>query len=201
MVNVKSDIKAASKVLRGYEREAIPKAVVPSLNRAAKSAQSLGIKELSKITKLKQKDVRKAIAPYFSKARRGKWRAVVDSSKGRAVNLIKFVTPSKQNPLAFRARTKRGFRFDGVVANPWGKRRAFPGTFIGRGAGHGKMLVFKRGKGGKVEAVYGPSIRREFDKPAMQRLIAKKGLERFAVEYKRTLEYQLKKVNARYKGK
>lgn len=198
MISVKSDIKEASKILKGYEREAIPKAVVPSLNRATKSAQSVGIKKIAQVTKLKQKDVRKAIAPYFSKARRGRWYAIVDSSKGRAVNLIKFVTPSKQNPLAFRARTKRGFKFEGVVANAWGQRRTYPGTFIGRGAGHGKMLVFKRGEGNKVKAVFGPSIRREFDKPEVQRVMALQATERFGIEYKRTLDYQLKKVKQRY---
>ena len=200
-IDIEGDVKAFEKQLKGYQREAIPKSVPPALNRTGKSAQSAAIKKLSQITKLKQKDVRKAIAPEFRLASRNRMYAVIDARQGRAVNLIKFVTPARQNPRSFRARTKKGFKFPGVVANPWGKRRAFPGTFIGRGAGHGKMMVFKRGPGNKVQAVYGPSIRKEFEKLPVKRVMIERGKERFPIEFKRVLDRNVARINQRYKSR
>lgn len=179
-ISFKNDIAALTKDLKAIKQSAVPKATVQALNRTGRGTKTDAVREVSKKTGIQQKEVRAKIAGpsnnFKFKATRNKQFATVDSSEGRASNLISFVSPSLRKPNHFNHRKtlksgrKGKYRARGVKARAWGKSKTYDGTFIGKGRGSGKYLVFAR-KGSSqtpLKSITGPSIRVEFKSKPMQ---------------------------------
>jgi hypothetical protein len=89
-LSLSSDIKRLSYNLNKIKSSAIPQATTQALNKTAKGVQSDLTKMLSKVTGIKQQTVRQDLK--VTKANKIGQTAKVDSSKGRAKNLINFVS-------------------------------------------------------------------------------------------------------------
>ena len=144
-IDVKADVRRAQRQL-GNDRGAVTKAAARALTRTADQVRSAAVKELARETGLKQKDVRVALKRIRAKPR-NLISAVV--ATGRAVNLIRFTRQTRE-----QAR-----RAGGVIANAWGKKRLYRGSFIGNVG----RTVFRRTSAARlpIAALHGPSIPRE----------------------------------------
>lgn len=114
------------------------KVLVRALNDAGASAYTRVVRTLARETGAQQKEIRKAVKPHRSTGPSSPYRI---RARGPYLSLK-----------AFRPRQRK----KGVSASPWGKRRIFPGTFIGPG-GH----VFRRvdrAKRTPIAKLWGPAI-------------------------------------------
>ena len=193
-ISIKDDLNALKRDLGIVAKHVIPNALPKVLNRVGKSVQSVAIKTVSKETKVKQKIIRKAVAPRAFTASKTKPFFIINFKDSKASNLIDFVTNSRKNPQAFRKRTRKGFKYGGVIANAWGERKEYKGTFIGRGAGSGKTLVFKR-NARRIEAVAGPSPRLTFEQDSVRTVMKAKLKERLPIELSSAVNQALRKYN------
>lgn len=191
-ISIKHDLKDLERELGKLSSKVIPTALPMALNRVGKSVQAVAIRTVSQETKVKQKDIRQAVTPNAFTASKDKPNFVINFTESKASNLIDFVTASRRNSQAFRKRTRKGFKFGGVTANAWGKRKEYKGTFIGKGRNSGKTLVFKR-QGKKIDSVTGPSPRRTFEQPVVVNAMTSKLRERLPIELSSAINRQLKK--------
>lgn len=206
-ISITSDLKRLTKDLDSTQRKIIPKATTQALNKVANTVRATAVREVSKETGIKQKDVRSNIT--ISKANKNQPFAVIDARKGKAVNLIEFVSKAQAkpsegagNPQHFRKRFsakgkhKGAFRFKGVKARAWGKGKVYQGAFIARD-GSGKPTVFKRTSVGrkKLTVVSGPSVRRTFISNKLTSVYARVSRERFAIEMERALALGISRQN------
>lgn len=181
-LSVKMDVKRLTKHLRGVQREAIPRATARALNTTARQVQSQAVKALSKKTGLKQKDIRVAMS-----RKKASWRNLLSAviATGRAVNLIRFVTPAKRHSRAFLKR-------DGVIAKAWGKKKLYKGTFIGN---RGRTVFARKGKERlPIKAIHGPSIPREMARPVIDRLLKKTIRKKFPINFERDMKFYLSRI-------
>lgn len=200
-LSFESDIKRLSHDLNKIKASAIPKATTQALNKTVKGVQSDLTKMLSKVTGIKQKDVRADLK--VTTATKARQIAKVDSRTGRAKNLINFVTNSHKRPNHFNAKLGKGksrrYRAKGVKARAWRNSKTYSGTFIGTGK-NGATLVFKRASGitrigkGKLKSISGPSIRQEFQRQRTKAFMQAKARQRFTKEMSRSVKFQLSKV-------
>jgi hypothetical protein len=200
-LSLSSDIKRLSYNLNKIKSSAIPQATTQALNKTAKGVQSDLTKMLSKVTGIKQQTVRQDLK--VTKANKIGQTAKVDSSKGRAKNLINFVSNAHKKPNHFNAKLGKGksrrYRAKGVKANAWRSRKTYDGTFIGTGK-NGATLVFKRDSGttrtgkGKLKSISGPSIRQEFQRQYTKAFMQSKARQRFSIEMTRSVKFQLSKI-------
>ncbi len=194
-ISIKHELKQLEKDL-GKAKSIIPYALPKALNRVGKSVQSVAIRTVSQETKVKQKDIRKVVAPKAFTASKTKPYFIINFTESKATNLINFVTPSRRNSQAFRKRTRKGFTYGGVTANAWGKRKEYTGAFIGKGRNSGKTLVFKR-EGRKIATVSGPSPRQTFEQPVVINAMTSKLRERLPIELNSAVNMQLRRFSRR----
>ena len=187
-VDIEAEVKAAEKKLYNYEKRAIPRAVNRSLNTTAKNVQTTITRHIAKRTGLKVGEVKESTTLTKST-----FLTLTASLTGRrrAYNLRRFLQPRTRShlPGAFAHRP-------GVKANPWRKSRIFKGTFIIRGRGHGKPIVVARTSKNRypLKGIYGPSIHVEFGKPRARRIMIVTSKRRFAINFKRDLQYYVQRV-------
>ena len=155
------------------ERSVVPQATARALNRTAAEARTQVVRKLASQTGLKQKSIREKL--IVVRARRSSLVAELQVS-GRPLNLLRFGA----------RQTKRG-----VSAKAWGKRRVYPGTFLGNRG----RTVFKRvgGKRLPIKPVWGPSIPREFIRNQLDRTIGRVVRERFPVHFRQNMAFLLSK--------
>lgn len=178
-VSVKADLRKALKRVSPNQRRKVIRFASMSLNRAAQSSTTQVVRKLSTATGAKQKAIRKRI----SIVKANQFRLIAKlKAKDRPMNTIEFVVPSKQFVGAFRKQK-------GVTAKPWGKRRTYPGTFIGKGRNSGKLLVFIRSskKASGIRGHHGPQIPREFIKDYSTKVLKEHGGYIWAKEFRRLL--------------
>lgn len=185
-VNIKAEIKDATRFLSRLEKKAVPRAAAQALNRTAKAVNTQVVRAISNETNIKpQRKVRSAISLYKASGLRleAKLRAWP-----RRINLVEFVAPSQRQPGAFRKRP-------GVRAKAWGQSKVYEGSFLGRGRNSGKVLVFAR-KGQQqypIKALHGPSIPRTFVQNNMMEIMHRTTRERFRKEFDRALKFGLRR--------
>jgi len=77
-----------------------------------------------------------------------------------------------------------------------GYRKVYRGAFIGSGRNSGKQLTFKKSKRNpkRIEALYGASLPREFERQDMAKVFNKKIKTRFQILSKRELNFHLMKA-------
>jgi len=191
--SVKHDLDRLERKLYGFEKTLMKKAAPQALNRTMKTVNSRVVKAISSETNIKQKDVRASLD--ISKASVRSLRSILNSRRGKARNLIHFVSPSQRNVHTFRKRVKKGFKYPGVKAKAWGKSKVYEGTFIGVGRG-GNMRVFRRTSAARlpIESVYGPSPRRMFDSPKIVRVMKIAVAERFPIELNAAINNQIRRM-------
>ena len=190
--NITSELKKLERDIGAIDKRVLPKARAQAINKTGPSVETAIIKKVSQDTKIKQKDIRSAVKPRRFRASIQRPYFIINFEDAKAGNLINFVPPSKRNHQFFRKRTKKGFKYKGVSANAWGNRKTYRGTFIGRGRGSGKLLVFKR-EGRGLDVVWGPSPKQTFNKPENILLMKTKTAERFPFEMSRAIAFQLRK--------
>lgn len=178
-IDVRADLSQARAALRYYQREAVPKAAASALNRVGQHANTLAVRELADIAGLKQKDVREAMSRT-----RATWNNLETRLKaiGKALNLIRFSA----------RQTKAG-----VTASAWGKRRLYPGTFIGN---QGRTVFKRRIIGGTragrlpIDPVHGPSLPREFARETFLQKLEQAVTLKWRAEFAAQLRYYLGKI-------
>lgn len=188
-IDIRADIKAVERQLSKAQRQVVPRAAAHALNTTARQVQSAAVKQIARETGIKQKDVRVALSRL-----KASWRTLTASvvASGRALNLIRFVTPAKQKSGAFRKQA-------GVIANAWGKKRVYPGTFIGNKG----RTVFRRAKGagpsGRVKRlpilpVWGPSIPRTMATKEVEQQLETTARTRWPVNFRQDLKFYLSRT-------
>lgn len=201
-----SDIERLDRKLKRYGKDIGSKAAPTAINKAGKSTQAKARQLIAAITGLPANRVNKDI--YRKPARRGALSSYIDATAGRATNLARFVTPARRRlsggagqPQFFRKRTKKGFKYPGVIANPWKRKQEFKGAFIARGQGTGGVagnaVVFVRtgrGRDSKLKALRGPSIRQEFNRPPLRAAMRQRLRERLSVEMDRAVRGILRRT-------
>ena len=189
---IKDDLNRLDRVLLSHERALKAKAVPQAINRTVKAVKSHAVKEISRKTSIKQKDVRARLREI--KAKTGTMTGGVDARRGTAGNLIDFVSASQKNAYTFRKRTRKGFKHPGVKAKAWGTPKYYEGTFIGR-SGKGKLQVYRRTSAGrtKITSVAGPSIRHTFISDQVVASMTSVGRVRFAKELSYAINNQIRR--------
>lgn len=170
---------------------ATPKAMALAQNRTINDTHSKlktrAMREVAKAVGLPQKEIKKKAKLKRSTLRTlSAWIAF----ESRWLNVIKFVTPGRQRVGAFKKQT-------GVTAKPWGRRKTFTGSFIGRGRGSGALLVFKRATDNSrapVEPVYGPNVAKEFLTRELEKVYDRVVDDSFNKRFVHNLMYYLGKI-------
>ena len=187
ILDMRVDIKEATKYLKAWERKVIPRATNRALNTTARNVHTTIKRFIARITGLKVGFVGKGITIHKSSF--ATLRASI-VGRGRAVNLRRFVSPAKLAIGGFRKQL-------GVKANAWRNPRIYKGTFIISGATHGRLIVVRRTTRNRkpLVGVYGPSIRNEMHRPPATRLMVTTAIERFRINFERDLRYYIQRVN------
>jgi len=168
-LNVKLDIKNATRGLNRWERKLIPSVTRSALNRAGKKVKTEIVRFLSPKTKIKQKDLRSGIRIIRASFTRA---TVTLIARGRRFNVIRF-----------KAReTKKG-----LVAHPWGIRRIYLTGFIG----NNQRTALMRLPSGKLKGISGPGLSSEFINDQAIRLMEQVGRAAFIKEFNRDLKRRI----------
>jgi hypothetical protein len=193
-ISIKSDIDRMARVLKAFNEKAIPKATVQAINKTVAGVKSDTVKELSKSTNIQQKLVREDLR--ITKANKNKQYATIDAKRGRAKNLINFVSKATRKPGVYNKRLKSGkYKSKGVKAKAWGNTKVYDGSFIGTFK-NGATLVFARTSSNRkpIKALRGPSLRTEFNKDENQRRMIASTRKRFEVEMRRSTNNEIRKA-------
>jgi hypothetical protein len=177
-IDVKFDVQAALRRNKGRER-AVRQAAVRALNRTAQQVQTASVKAIARETGLKQKDVR--VAMRRLRAKPSNLVATVIAT-GKAVNLIRFTRQTR------RAARRAG----GVIANAWGRKRLYRGTFIGNAG----RTVFARTSKARlpIEPKYGPSVPRELAREYVAKFVRQTIRTSWPINFQSDLKYYLGRV-------
>lgn len=163
----------------------VTKAANASLNKAAKSVQTLAAREISKATNIKpQKKVKQALQIQRSSF---KTLAAYIRPRRLPINMVEFVAPSKRQYGAFK-------KLGGVTTSAWGKKITRKGAFIAAGKGSGKPLVFIRIGRSKLKAIPGPSIPMSLLRREIQGAVIKKGSEQFRKNFRHELNRAISRI-------
>lgn len=190
VLDVRQDIKQVERYLTDAQKKVVPRAAARALNRAGTKVVSIGAREVSKKIGLKQKRVKEKVT-LAVRASTGQLLVVV-VARGKPINIIDFVAPSKRRVGAFKKKK-------GVVAKPYGKSKTFVGTFIGHGQNSSKLLVLtreqKKQKGRlPVKAKAGPSIPNTFKQIEILQAIRAEAEKVWKVEFPRQMKYYLSRI-------
>lgn len=182
-ISIEADVEAATKQLYRYEREIIPKAASSAINKTMTNTITAVNRYISRRTGLKIKELK--ANQYRIRSSRFTLAAILVNHMRRPVNIIRFVTPGKRQPGAFRKQK-------GVSANPWKTRRLFEGAFIVMGRS-GKPFVAVRTSRNRsgIRGVHGPSLNKEIVRPGARQVIRATVNDRFRINFERDLNYFL----------
>ncbi len=185
-ISVQADIKEATRYLFNVEKRIIPRATNRAINKTAVTVKTKIQRHISQETGLTIGMVKAGIRLIKSNFSTLQAQRL---GKGRAKNLLRFVTPGKRSPGAFSNQP-------GVKANAWREPKVYRGAFIIYGATHGKPIVVARtGKArNKLKGLPGPSIRKEFARQEALNLMDATTKERFRIEFERALTYYLERL-------
>lgn len=177
-LDVQADFKEVEKMLKHFDKKIITQATTTTLNRVAKSVQSLAVKLLAKDIGIKQKDIRKYVA-----LRKANWNNLYSSveASGKRIPIGKL-----------KARqTKKGVTYRGQG----GGRKKIPGSFIAK-MSSGHVGAYKRkGKGRTpLTELHGPSIPHVFIQEAINKALLQIAQERWNKEFPHQVNYRLKKA-------
>jgi len=183
-IDVRADVREATRYLNAVQRKAIPRATVRTLNKTGRTVTTQAAKSIKAETKLpaafikRKLEIRKANRHYFV------WSI---KALRATTNIIEWVSKGKQTTRAWRKKP-------GVKSKAWGGSKTYRGTFIGRGKNSSKLLVYKRdpSKPSGVTGVHGPSIRKTFIRTltSLQRV----ALRRFGVVFKQEMSFELRRT-------
>ena len=186
-INISHDFKKMTRDLHRLQKQAIPKAASRALNRTSEQVRIQAARSISKATGIKVSVVKKRLIKR--KAGFNKLTAVVIAGK-YAPNLIEFMTPG----MIKRAMARKG---TGVRSKAWKKTKEYRGSFVGRGKGSGKLLVFKRtgsSRKAKLKAMPGPSIPRTFVGQQIIKHLKSVASTRFKINFEADLNYYISKI-------
>lgn len=181
------------------------KAIIPAVNKTAATVKTRVSRYLadeigSPVTPVK-KQISVTKAHRGSKGEKARYYATVDATEARAVNLIEYVKKSNRKPGYFNQVTvtksgKRRYKSKGVVANAWGKKKVYKGTFIGT-SGKGELRVYRRiGKArNRITLVSGGSPRKVFSRPETFKFMREVIAERFPIEFERAMRSVVARAN------
>ncbi len=186
-ISIRHDFKKLQKDLSRIEKRVIPKAAKRALNKTAQQVKTHAAREISKKTGIKVGVVKKHLLKI--NAQFNSLTAAVIAKK-YAPNLIEFMTAAQIN----RAMQRKG---KGVRSRAWRKTKEYRGTFVGRGKGSGKLLVFSRtgpSRRSPIEAKPGPSIPRTFIQTEVMRSMKLKIARQFPKNFSADLKYFISKI-------
>lgn len=135
-------VNSLRRKLTNLERDAFPLALARAVNRVGNTVKSRGATDIAAATGLKEGSVRRRIK-FTKTATKADPSAVLEIS-GKPLNLVEFVSGSKTIAKGEGTRRARG----GLTANPWGKRRKYPGTFLAR-MPNGQIIAVQRSRAGR----------------------------------------------------
>jgi len=172
-IDIKGDVSAARRRLAYLKNEAVNKAATRALNRTGDHANTLTVRDLARVTGLKQKDVRAALSRLRANFSNLTYRL---RAIGRALNLIRFGA----------RQTKKG-----VSAAAWGVRKIYRGTFI---ANQGRTVFVREGQERlPIRPVHGPSLPREFGRAEFLANLRAAVNAKWKTEFAAQLKYYLSK--------
>lgn len=173
-IKVKSNIKDVSRTLSRFQKRAIPKAIVSTLNQVAKETNTVAKKELTKAMGFSAKNFKADLT--IRKANKNKLYSEV-RAKNRAYNLSRF-----------GAKQAKG----GVKAKAWGVRKLYKGAFIPRPGG----AVFAREGASRfpIRALTGPRLGKEFQSETVNGAMNRKVRERFTPLFNRNISFHVAKL-------
>lgn len=197
-IHFKNEIKELTRDLKLIKDSAIPKATVQALNKTAKGTKTDAKRAVNSVTGITQKDIGEELRVW--KATKYKQVAGVNARTGKARNLINFVTEGNRKPNHFNHRRtlksgrKGKYKAKGVKAKAWRKTKTYDGTFIGKGKGSGKLLVFARtsAKRTPLKPIMGPSIRNTFDSKTIQAKLKSQAEVRFRKDMTAAVRNQIR---------
>lgn len=151
-IRVKFDKAAFKRDLDKIQKNVVPKVMARALNRAADSVKAEAVRTLAKMTSIKQTEIR--------------FRMFVKGATPQRLWAEVGVLPYAPTLRKFRPRQSK----QGVIANAWGQRVTYRGSFK---TPSGAVVSRIPGQRGKVKALYGPSLPNTFmRKIALQRFEA-----------------------------
>jgi hypothetical protein len=171
-VNVRFDKAAFQRDLNKLRKDVVPKVMARSINRAADGVKAETVRTLSKLTSIKQAEIRSRM--FMSPATPHKLWAEVG------------VLPYAPNLRKFKATQNK----KGVAATAWGQRVTYKGAFKLPTGG-----VVSRPDGvrrGRMKGLYGPSLPRTFMRPAVIRRLEAIAKQRWRSEFEREMARRLR---------
>jgi hypothetical protein len=165
------DKSAFERDLRKLRTDVVPKVMARALNRTADGVKAEAVRTISKLTSLKQSEIRARM--WVKGATPQRWWAEVGA------------LPYAPNLKKFRAtRTKAGVR-----ANAWGTSKVYRGSFVTpKGA-----VVARTGKRREpLKPLYGPSLRKTFMKDVVLKRLEAVANQRWRSEFERELARRLR---------
>jgi len=199
-VTFDADIESARKELKSYQRTALPKAIVRSLNRAGKPTLTRARSSVSKVTGFRAKEIKDK--KYISDIKASKNRfAYTIRARRRAPNLSHFQTKSQRNS-ALRARAlgnmarkgKTFVRTKTMAKNSQGHQKGFLVT-VPTKQGR-RLVVMKRLTAHRmpIAPMFGPNLAKVFARDAVQRHLKNRAIGIWRREFPRQLEYYLSRI-------
>lgn len=187
---VKNDLRNAEKYLTDVQKKAVPKAAARSINRTATKVNKISVRVVADRIGLKQKYVKRGIGIDVKATRTRLYSAV--TARGKPINLIEFLAPSKQKVGAFKKKK-------GVIAKPYGIQKTFVGTFIGRGQTSGKLLVLTRKQpkqSGRlpIKGKAGPSIPKTFVRKEIASVMKLEASRTWKKEFEHNMQFYLGEI-------
>lgn len=173
-LDIQSNIKQVSKTLTRFQKQAIPKATVSTLNQLAKEANTVGKRELSKAMGFPAKNFKGSIS--LIKANKNSLTSAI-KARNRAFNLARF--NAKQ--------TKKGVR-----AKAWGAPKVYKGAFIAKAG----KTVFARTSDKRlpIKALSGPSLSKEFINATVNGAMKRKINDRFVPLFVKNINFHLSRL-------
>lgn len=149
MFDVKVDLKPLRDLKRREVAQALRSSAARALNRALKSAQSLGQREIAKSNRMMKRNLRPFVS--LKKARASDLSAVIRVG-GRVIPAVNF------SPQEVLLETKMGWRLGVSVRYPNQKRQLLPGAFLARVKRTGYVGIFRRLSRARlpIKQVYAP---------------------------------------------
>jgi len=177
-LDITFDYREVERALNAMERKQLPLATTRAINKTAKQAHTVAVKETAKDIRLPQKDVR------------AKFKLLKATRRHRVARII---ATGKRVPLTrFNAKQLKQLKRGGVTYKGKGGRKKIPGAFIARmPSGHVGVFTRQSKKRLPIYEKFGPSIPHVFlettrAKAAKQaRRVWKKNMEhelRFALQ-------------------
>lgn len=170
-IDVKFDMRGLKRDLDKIQRNVIPKAHARALNRSADGVKAEAVRTLSKLTGIKQGEIRSRM--WVRGATPQRLTAEVDVL-GYAPNLKRFQA----------RKTKKG-----IEAKAWGQRKVYKGSFsLPSGA-----VVSRTGRErAPLKKLYGPSVPRTFMRDAVIKRLKAVAEQRWRSEFEREMARRLK---------